>query len=74
MFLSMFKFISSISRQISVEISGFNGVSLEISIKKKMLYGKLESVVISWKFARFSPLIFSNFGYVGGKHLYFAIS
>ena len=74
LFLSMFKLISFISWQISMEMNGLNKINLEISMKKKMVYENLESVVITWKFARFSRLIFSAFEFVGEKHLYFAIS
>ena len=62
--LSMFKFISSISWQISMEINGLNRISLEISMRKKLVYGKLESVVITWKLGRFSRFFLSAFEYV----------
>ena len=48
-----------------MEMNGLNKINLEISMKKKMVYENLESVVITWKFARFSRLIFSAFEFVG---------
>lgn len=47
-----------------MEINGLNRISLEISMRKKLVYGKLESVVITWKLGSFSRFFLSAFEYV----------